>query len=332
MIMDNIRRLDGKRIDDDDLARRIAMFESIVIYHRRFKELFEAIRDCHQLQNKSPNKKGLCILGDTGVGKSTLLKIYERMHPKVPGDKLKLIQGHLCKYVKVPVLRVELDSNSKPLNVASKMLEELGDPLYYKGSEKQLTARLKGYIVDCEVELIFIDELQHLIDTETQRVISKAADWLKQLLNDINLPIIFGGILGNAERIFKSNQQLDDRFPDKRKFLSFNYDNEEAIKEYRAYLKNIERQLPLPDSSHLFDPYLAEKIYYATLGSPRVLNHLLHHSLKIALRRGRDMLEEGDLEEGFKLLTLEKRPKVINPFHGKSFNLVASLASEKQTK
>ncbi|NRF92838.1 hypothetical protein HQN89_17755 [Paenibacillus frigoriresistens] len=56
----------------------------------------------------------------------------------------------------------------------------MGDAAYYRGTEKQKTARLKTDIVDSEVELIIIDELQHLVDTDTQRVIRKAADWLKQ--------------------------------------------------------------------------------------------------------------------------------------------------------
>lgn len=102
------------------------------------------------------------------------------------------------------------------------MLQKLGDPLYNQGTEKILTARLKQYLLTTDVELLIIDELQHLIDTDTQRVIKKAADWLKQLLNDVNLPIVFGGIKEDAINIFNSNRQLDERFPCKPDFLAFN--------------------------------------------------------------------------------------------------------------
>ncbi|MBD0380985.1 TniB family NTP-binding protein [Paenibacillus sedimenti] len=326
----NIKRLNGQRITDEELSDRLAVLDRIVVKHTRFNELHEAIRECHVLQSKSLNKKGLCILGDTGAGKSTLFKTYESFHPRE--TRVKKINNQTVTFPKVPVLRVELDSNSKPLNVASKMLEELGDPFHYKGTEKQLTTRLKGFIEDCEVELIIIDELQHLIDTDTQRVIRKAADWLKQLVNDVNLPIVFGGIKDDASRIFSSNKQLDERFPYKPSFPGFKYETEKEKKEFCTFLNSIEFKLPFPDNSELADPYLSEKLYYASLGIPRTLNHLLYHSTKIALKDGMDRIEERHLQEGFDQLSFETRPRVKNPFHGKVFDLRVAIASEKLTK
>lgn len=322
--MQNYIRLKGSPITEEDLQMRLLELKKIVVHHRRFQELYQVIHDSHFLKN------GAAILGDTGAGKSTLFKTYEERHPRT--SKIKILNGHKIECDIVPVLRVELDSNSKPANVASKLLQELGDPFYDKGTEKQLTARVKEHIKDAEVELLIIDELQHLIDTETQRVIRKAADWLKQLLNDINIPIIFGGIKEDAKRIFASNRQLDERFPYKPSFFGFNYLTDDQRKEFRGFLKSMDLQLPLPERSHLYDPLLAEKIFYATLGIPRTLYHLLHHSLIYALRSGKDKLEESDLENGFTLLSFETRPKVINPFHGKAFDLKVTLEKEKPSK
>ncbi|TCM99384.1 TniB protein [Paenibacillus sp. BK033] len=323
MNKENLKRLNGDPIDDNELTNRIASLEAIVIHHKRFNDILGSIKDCHLLQQKSPNKKGFCILGETGVGKSTIFKIYEASYPRTSGEKY--IQNHFCEYKKIPILRVELASNSKPLNVASKMLEMLGDPLYWSGTEKVLTGRLKNYIIECEVELVIIDELQHLIDTDTRNVISKAADWLKQLLNDINLPIVFGGIIDKADRIFKANEQLDSRFPDKIKFLPFSYNSEDEIREFRAFLKNIDRQLPLPESTNIYDPYMAEKIFYVTGGSPRILNHLLYHSIILALREGKDTIDESHLQHGFEKIIINTRP-MKNPFNGKALILSAALA------
>jgi thymidine kinase len=316
--------LNGIPIDDQELKFRLSALKEIVVSHTRFNQLYDMIRDSHLLH------EGVVILGDTGAGKTTLFKAYEAKFPRE--RKVKFINKFEIKYDSIPVLRVELDSNSSPLNVASKMLEVLGDPFYSKGTEKQLTARLKKSIVDAEVELIIIDELQHLVDTDTQRVIRKASDWVKQLLNDLNLPIVFGGIEEDATKIFAHNKQLDERFPHKESFSGFKFSNEKEIKEFRVFLKTIDVQLPFPERSNLYDPYLVTKIYYATLGIPRTLFHLLHHSSKIALKSGKDKLEELHLEEGFKLLTYETRPRVINPFDGKVFDLKVALEKEKLKK
>ncbi|TNJ63773.1 hypothetical protein FE784_23935 [Paenibacillus hemerocallicola] len=316
-------RLDGSPIDETELKERLMWLDQIVVHHQRFYELYQVIHDCHVF------KKGAAILGDTGAGKSTLFRIYESRYPKV--TKVKTLNYQKIEYDTVPVLRVELDSNSKPQNVASKLLQKLGDPFYNKGTEKQLTSRVKEYIKDAEVELLIIDELQHLIDTDTQRVIRKAADWLKQLLNDLNLPIIFGGIREDAKRIFASNKQLDERFPYKLAFYGFKYQTEEQKKEFRGFLKSLDYQLPFADESNIYDPYLSEKIYYVTLGIPRTLNHLLHHSVKTALKAGKNKLDERDFQYGFSLLSLETRPKVVNPFHGKAFDLNVALEKEKPT-
>ncbi|CAG7652910.1 hypothetical protein PAESOLCIP111_06669 [Paenibacillus solanacearum] len=315
-------RLGGSAINEIELQERLLMLDQIVVHHQRFLDLYQVIQDCHIF------KKGAAILGETGAGKSTLFKTYESRYPKE--TKVKTVNNHKIEYDIVPVLRVELDSNSKPQNVASKMLQKLGDPFYDKGTEKQLTSRVKEHIKDAEVELLIIDELQHLIDTDTQRVIRKAADWLKQLLNDLNLPIIFGGIMEDAKRIFASNKQLDERFPYKPTFYGFKYVTEEQKKEFRGFLKSIDYQLPLAEHSSIYDPYLSEKIYYATLGIPRTLSHLLHHSVKTALKAGKDKLDERDLQYGFSLLSLETRPKVVNPFHGKAFDLKVALEKEKE--
>ncbi|NOU64094.1 AAA family ATPase [Paenibacillus sp. LMG 31461] len=320
------KRLNGVKIDEKDLKERLFDIENIVVHHKRFTDLYDMIRDCHHLNDR------LVILGDTGAGKSTLFKTYELAYPRQ--KKTRIRNGHTIRYESVPVLRVELAANSSPLNVASKMLESLGEPFYNKGSEKVLTGMLKHQMEDSEVGVVFIDEAQHIVASDTQKVIYKAADWIKQFDNDVKIPIVFGGIKEKAKRIFAANEQLDERFPNKQEFNVFPYSNPDEQKEFRGYLKGIEAKLPFADrsSSKIFDPYLAGKIYYASLGTPRTIYHLLRHASSKALKDGSDMLEEKHLFEGFDLLSFVTRPKVINPFDEKVFNLNVAMEKENLKK
>jgi hypothetical protein len=46
------------------------------------------------------------------------------------------------------------------------------------------------------------------------------------------------------------------------------------------------------------------------------------------LKNGSNKIEEDDFSEAFKMLTLATRPKVINPFNGKAFDLKIALEKE----
>ncbi|NRF92837.1 AAA family ATPase [Paenibacillus frigoriresistens] len=110
------RHLNGNPIDDQELKLRLSAIKKIVVHHHRFKQLHEMIHNAHFLH------EGVVILGDTGAGKTTLFKTYEAKFPRV--QKVRMKNNFEVRYKSIPVLRVELDSNSSPLNVASKCWNE----------------------------------------------------------------------------------------------------------------------------------------------------------------------------------------------------------------
>jgi hypothetical protein len=121
---------------------------------------------------------------------------------------------------------------------------------------------------------------------------------------------------------------LDERFPNKPSFHGFPFKEQQDQKEFRGFLKAFDKNMPIAERSKVSEPYLAEKIYYATRGIPRTIRNLFIYSLTEAFKLGHDKLEEIHLFEGFKCLNLETRPKVVNPFHGKAFDL--KIAFEKE--
>lgn len=42
--------------------------------------------------------------------------------------------------------------------------------------------------------MLILDEFQHIIDSDTKRVIQKVADWIKGLVNTLKIPIILCGV------------------------------------------------------------------------------------------------------------------------------------------
>ncbi len=152
------------------------LISKITIPHPLFLKMLQEISEYHQMTKNSLNPDGLCIFGVSGVGKTSMLLYYANQFPKQV----------LETYTKVPVLYVKLPTgskSSKDKQIASLILKELGDPLYYKGTVIELTSRAIDLVQKCEVELIIFDEFQHIIDSDTKKVLRQAADWLRHLLS-----------------------------------------------------------------------------------------------------------------------------------------------------
>jgi len=67
-------------------------------------------------------------------------------------------------------------------------------------------------MIDCQVELVILDDFHHLIDKETNRILEQVSDWLKVLIKETGIPFLVVGIDGKVERILDANAQLSRLF------------------------------------------------------------------------------------------------------------------------
>ncbi|WP_051320412.1 TniB family NTP-binding protein [Cupriavidus sp. amp6] len=141
------------------------------------------------------------VLGQSGCGKSTLCRIICSEHPRF--DEVERTV--------VPVLYVRVPPLATVSSLAEELLVKLGDPAPYKGKPKEKTDRLTGLIGKCGVQMIIIDELQHVHDRGQYPTIAKVADWIKDLEEAVSIPFIMAG-LPRAEILLDANDQLRRRF------------------------------------------------------------------------------------------------------------------------
>jgi hypothetical protein len=206
-------------------------------------------------------------------------------------------------------------------------LRSLGDPAYDKGTENSQTARLLKFIKMCRVELIIIDEFQHLIDRETKHVLNKASDWIKSFCDDAGVPIILCG-MPESIKIFSHNNQLDRRFSEKIEMGCFKYNTKNDQIEFRSFLKSLDEQMPFYFKSNLADKKLSDKFYYATNGVPFYVNKILCEASTLAAKYGQDSIDENHLYDSFKILKISNRPFLSNPFGDKKFNILDAFEKE----
>jgi hypothetical protein len=185
---------------NDLVAKKIALFRSIVLPYPRHV-LFHSRCDYLQklgVANRGKPQMGLRMLAPSGSGKSTAALEYkalvERRSP--PTDAF------------VPIVYVALDSASTSKRLMVQILHALGDPLAERGTEQSLRSRAIDYLRRLGVQLLIIDEVQHLNFRSSAK--ADVTDALKSFLDAGVTPIVFLGT-DEARPMFESNLQLNGR-------------------------------------------------------------------------------------------------------------------------
>ncbi|MBP2640458.1 MAG: TniB protein [Firmicutes bacterium] len=237
--------------------------KSLHCYYPRLKVLIGKLESCHNQPKWKKDPECLFIKGIAGVGKSTLIRIYASRHPRRQTEEGMII----------PVLTASAPVPATIRGLASRILKEMGDPAYDIGTTNKLSARLHYLIKECGVELIVLDEFQHFLDSESYKPSLNAANWIKELINETGIPVVLIG-MPSSECIFYSRDQhqLSRRFKSRTSLDPFSWDNPSTIKEFRSFLKMLNDELPLPESSYLHSTDTAFRIFYSTDG---ILDHIM---------------------------------------------------------
>ncbi|WP_431271802.1 TniB family NTP-binding protein [Dankookia sp. P2] len=151
------------------------------------------------------------LVGETGAGKSHLLRLLESEHPRVQGAR-DLGNGDFADYV--PVLLVKVPNASVRL-VAEAIFKALtGQPVSavlgakFK-KEDVLTAILRA-ASECDLKIMILDEAHQSIDLKTDRVAQEVAVLLKDLANARIFSLLVVGTEG-ALRLIRANAELARR-------------------------------------------------------------------------------------------------------------------------
>ncbi|WP_019102047.1 TniB family NTP-binding protein, partial [Chromobacterium haemolyticum] len=110
------------------------------------------------------------ILGPSGAGKSSVLEEYVRYFPVIEESEFR----------RIPVLLVEIKSSPTVRSVAEDILKAMGVPMAYRGSVNEKTDRVISSLQKLKVELLMLDEVQHLLGANKRSFGSNnETEWLK---------------------------------------------------------------------------------------------------------------------------------------------------------
>jgi energy-coupling factor transporter ATP-binding protein EcfA2 len=284
--------------------------EDNIIYHPRFQELHTRITDCLDATADYGEPECLCLMGATGVGKTTLVRSYAAAFPRYETE-----MG-----TRSPVLYLETPHPITVKGMTSALLDALGDPLAFKGTQPEMNARLQSFLADCGVRLVILDDFHHLIDKQTNRILRDVSEWLKVLIKNSGIVYLVVGIEGEVERILNANRQLSRLFV-REYLLPFRWTPEEpdSITDFARLVSYIQTVLDVRLTEAEPQPVLLFRIHVATGGVMSNIMNLFRQARRLQQRQGQEgqPLSLGVLAEAYRL-RLQPHVGLDNPFRSPS--------------
>lgn len=286
-------------------SERIALIYRIRVWYPRMKTIYDEIVRAYELNPLTPDPECVAVLGRFRTGKTTLIDSFCSHYPRLVGEET----------THVPVLKVVVPAKASMGNMLTSLLVALGDPLADRGSLGVKYHRLERFLADCGVRMLIVDEANHFVDRDSQRVLHDVSNTLKNLVKTHNLACVLVG-LPYTEEVLRVNEQFGSLFGDAQLLEPFQWNEAqpETVKEFRTFLYQVEQQLPLETRTCLVSKEMAWRCFVATQGKVGYLMRLLRRAAEDVVRRGSLGLTQELLYEAFAATLAGKRRGVPNPF------------------
>jgi len=280
-----------------------------LITYPRYNNLLHIISVAHLLSQEANEPQCIALEGRSGTGKTTLVCDYTRQFPRIETPN----------GTEIPVFYMETPSPVTVKGMACRMLGRLGDPAPTKGWQTELDERLVQLLIDCRVQLVILDDFHHLIDSDTDRVLSKVSEWLKVLIKESHVPFLVVGIEGKVERILEANEQLSRLFAYQEPLEPFKWDERhtDSLRDFAAFVAVAEKSMGISLSTPLPRPELLRRLHYATEGVVANIMNLLRHAAFIASEVQRTDLDLETLESAFETRLSKHLRHKENPFQAR---------------
>lgn len=287
-----------------DYSREMRLRNTIV-RHTNFEEITKRMVECHDFTCKTKTSTYLLILGEPGVGKTTLLRNYLARYPRQRNGSV----------TQVPVLFVEIPPSPSLISLIHTFLGAYGE-VYVQRARRtigDMTKQLITLMKAAGTVVVLIDELQNFMTQANHTQVRALAAWLKTLMNQMSIALIAAGV-PESQRLVDADDQLRSRMAAEMWIKPFSIDEQEGFETFRKMLFSVERSIEFSAPSLLYNSPLAEQIYYACDGRFRPLISLLSDAIRLAEKRDEDCISKATLHEAFRRTFKSDTADRDNPF------------------
>jgi len=299
-------------IVSEGLDLDLAQISANMILYPRLKEVHGDLDHCVKLTAKKGEPHCMYLEAPTGAGKTWLILHYASLFPVEDTP-----EGPCTS-----VFYMLLPATTSPSQVASKALKALGDPAADIGTATQLGQRLAKRIRACRIQLFILDEFHQLMDSESDKVLHKIANWLKVLIKESGVTFLALSASPKAQRVFAENPELSRLFPLRDTLQPFAWAASEpsTITTFHDFVLCAEIVVGVPLTDVLPRVQLLWRIHWATGGVVGNVMSLLFSAAITVEERVRQGKMQGSvitlpvLEETFRKHLMKHVGKDLNPF------------------
>lgn len=233
-------------------------------------ETINSLLEQNELLGSSPS---MLLTGEAGCGKSEIAKRFIEKHPIVEEEER----------TNIPMIHVELKSVGTQKDLYRSLLRAIKDPQQGQGGKnaQELLERFIKLANVVGLKLLFIDEIQVVIEGRSHKVRASLADSFKDLVKGLNIPVIFVGVPW-SKYLIEANEQLSTRVQYRLQLKPFKISNNQSFKSYRKVLKLLGSHYGEDTGFSLSEPNMALRVFSFTSGCFRTTTNLIEAAYYIA--------------------------------------------------
>jgi hypothetical protein len=306
-------------------------FENMRIEHGRLEQTFTIFNNLRVTKRRSPYqpKRWSSIFAPTGSGKSTAIRMYLENVVAKEAIKRGLFPADMTKFEIAArqkiVLHITLDGVTNIKSLMQSILAALGGST--AGTKSDLTRRVYEHLKEPMVELLIIDELQHLIPKKDKdkRHDDKGdeptavTETLKTVLILGCVPMVFVGIEEARSVIFNS-KQLAGRNVQEIDFSCLDWTLPKERKIFMNYCGNVGLKLKQHDlfaqPSNFLKGDIPACLHAASSGRLGMVSHIVEQASLIAVDDKSSQVLRPHLEKAVDRWAIPSHVIDYNPFRG----------------
>ncbi|KVW37297.1 hypothetical protein WK94_27125 [Burkholderia ubonensis] len=257
--------------------------QQVVINHSSFVQALDGIGRVIQLGNDLGSPIGMCLIAPAGCGKSLLVELLMR---NACGWPFLSPQS---------VLSAALKEGPTVAHVQSELLKCFNYPIPIRASAST-NAAVNDVLVEAvsqrKIQLIAIDEYQHVFLSGKDGVRRSINDWLKRFMTLTEKPVLLTGT-EDLSALETADAQITTRISSTFRLAPFRHDA-----EWKGVLKAYAESCSSVDLDPLRCEYSRE-VYLASHGVFRTFKKLIVEAAMVAIDDGQSVLRKEHLSTGF---------------------------------
>lgn len=286
--------------NDDIETRIIRTLSAAIIEHTRLRKTLDTVWRTIRDNAAYSEPRHLIIVGESGCGKTTVCDAIAAEYGSFDAEFALGVQR------KVGALMTTLPSPVTPRAMAAKLLRKLGATQRLHGTTRELTEELLILLKQCDVQVVVLDEFQHLFSVGSSmatgngcKKLREIQDWVKSLIVKSGITFIILGLPETTSLVW-TEPQLRRRFTQIHRLLPFTQPTPEDPGELAMFADDLLgvalQQFLCFDDVVEFAGELdhAERLYVATSGNPSHVKQLIIDAARRAFRRGSREITLGD--------------------------------------